>query len=80
MDIQLIIGLVLLVIFLTVVSICVPLTIKHERISYNKGTCPCCGNQLEHVDTDSQGGRLWMCMKHGCWYKTWVSYHCVDNK
>jgi tRNA(Ile2) C34 agmatinyltransferase TiaS len=48
-----------------------------ERKYYNKGICPKCGENLELVARDSQGGRGYKCPK--CEYITWVSYSLVDE-
>lgn len=48
-----------------------------DKISYNNGKCPCCGNELKLFDMDSQGGRGYTCPK--CGYTTWVSYN-VDKQ
>ena len=49
-----------------------------ERKAYNNGKCPKCGLKLRNFDTDSQGGRGYMC--DNCGYGTWVSYNCVDRR
>ena len=66
------------------VVVMVLLTIHREKLDYNHGICPRCGNQnvfiemrrLKKFDDDSQGGRGYKCDR--CGYVTWVSYDCVD--
>lgn len=48
-----------------------------ECMSFNGGTCIQCGGKLEYFDTNSQGGRGYMC--DSCDYTTWVSYTYVDR-
>lgn len=48
-----------------------------ERKSFNNGVCPKCGHKLRYFDTDSQGGRGYICDR--CLYDAWVSYNCVDR-
>lgn len=47
-----------------------------EKKHFNRGICPLCNGKLHNFDTDSQGGRGYIC-EH-CSYTTWVSYN-VDN-
>jgi predicted RNA-binding Zn-ribbon protein involved in translation (DUF1610 family) len=49
----------------------------NEAKDYNHGICPKCGNKLQFVDEDSQGGRGYVCRK--CGYVTWCSYS-VDEE
>jgi hypothetical protein len=63
--------------------------IKHERKAFNGGKCPHCGSDLKWEDSDSQGGRLWMCPSHYMkdeygeplcpGYSCWISYNHVDH-
>ena len=48
-----------------------------EKKSFHHGTCPHCKTLLKCFDTDSQGGRGYVCKN--CNYTTWVSYRCVDK-
>lgn len=48
-----------------------------EARDYNKGTCRRCGGHFHHFDTDSQGGRGYIC--DGCGLTTWVSHRIVDK-
>lgn len=48
-----------------------------EKKSYNNGIGPHCGDYFEHFDTDSQGGRGYICRR--CGYTTWISYN-VDSR
>ena len=50
---------------------------NHEKKKYNNGICRECGYPLRHFDTDSQGGRGYIC--DACKYSCWVSYN-VDKK
>lgn len=41
-----------------------------EKKTWNNGYCVKCGTEWEHRDTDSQGGRMYICgceKRHGCW-------------
>ena len=49
-----------------------------EKKSFNNGKCLICGYPLRNFDTDSHGGRGYICDR--CHYNTWVSYHSVDKK
>jgi DNA-directed RNA polymerase subunit RPC12/RpoP len=48
-----------------------------EARNYNHGFCQKCGNRLQLMDEDSQGGRGYLCRK--CGYVTWCSYS-VDKE
>lgn len=48
-----------------------------EKRNFNNGVCVHCGTSLRYFDTDSQGGRGYICDK--CGYATWVSYNRVDG-
>lgn len=48
-----------------------------EARNYNHGFCKKCGNRLQLMDEDSQGGRGYICRK--CGYATWCSYS-VDKE
>ena len=49
-----------------------------EKKEYNNGYCPHCGKKLLLFDTDSQGGRGYICEE--CGYCAWVSYPFVDKR
>lgn len=49
-----------------------------EKKDYNNGRCPKCDKPLRYFDTDSQGGRGYICDK--CGYTTWVSYGRIDRR
>lgn len=70
--VALIIFIVLLIILVTLTLLAITL----EKRNYNKGICKYCGKPLRHFDTDSQGGRGYMC---DCGYCVWISYPCVDK-
>ena len=63
---------------------------RHEKKIFNNGKCPHCGSDLKWEDSDSQGGRLWMCPSHYMkdehgnplcpGYGVWISYNGVDKK
>ena len=53
------------------------LAIIGEKQAYNNGVCKRCGNSLQYFDTDSQGGRGYMCK---CGYCVWVSYPLIDRR
>ena len=48
-----------------------------ERRDFNHGICPICGEKLKYFDSDSQGGRGYMC--YNDYYSAWVSYDSVDR-
>lgn len=48
-----------------------------ERRDFNNGVCKRCGGKLKYFDTDSHGGRGYMC--YDCYYTTWVSYKKIDK-
>lgn len=56
----------------------------NEWKDYNRGVCPWCGNELKHMSTDSQGGRLYGCSNDECVYICWISYpiekFCIRRK
>ena len=54
------------------------IAIRIEKISFNNGKCLICGTKLRHFDTDSHGGRGYICDR--CHYNTRVSYHSVDKE
>jgi len=72
------------VLFLLVVLICGSILawFREEDIkAYNRGRCKTCGGPLTHFDTDSQGGRgyvCYSCIPHN--YVCWISYPWVDHK
>jgi hypothetical protein len=49
-----------------------------EKKAFNDGICPHCGKPLEYYDTDSQGGRGYIC--NHCDYGCWVSWKCIDKE
>lgn len=61
---------------LVVFVIAIAVTRHSEAKSFNGGICPICKEKLRHFDTDSQGGRGYIC--DNCGYTTWISYN-VDN-
>lgn len=71
----------LLILTLLFVATSLTIHIYGEWFEFNHGKCPVCGEKLELADTDSQGGRLWVCpnMKYEH-YSCWVSYGLVDHK
>ena len=68
---SLIIGIVVLIVIFII-------GIFSEKKDYNNGICPKCNQRLHHFDTDSQGGRGYICDK--CNYTTWISYPFIDKK
>ena len=64
-------------ILLAIVVIGVLIVRRHEKKEYNNGICRECGYPLRHFDTDSQGGRGYIC--DACKFSCWVSYN-VDKK
>jgi hypothetical protein len=80
----------ILVGFILFVTIGITYTYKHEKKRFNGGKCPHCGSDLKWEDTDSQGGRLWICPTHYTMkdksgkplcpgYSCWISYNQVDR-
>ena len=43
-----------------------------ERLEWNHGYCPQCGNRWRYFDTDSHGGRGYEC--YCCGNVTWISW------
>lgn len=50
-----------------------------EAKKYNNGVCPLCGGDIEHFDTDSQGGRGYCCKKCRKYY-IWASWFRPPEK
>ena len=48
--------------------------------SYNNGVCKECGSPLTRFDTDSQGGRGYVCYSCEPFRYIWISYPWVDHK
>lgn len=48
-----------------------------ERNAFNRGVCRICGTLWRRFDTDSQGGRGYMC-GHG--HDTWCSWPGTDKE
>ena len=48
-----------------------------EKKDFNDGYCQYCGSKLRHFDTDSQGGRGYVCDK--CHYHLWISWKMIDK-
>lgn len=49
-----------------------------EKRDWNNGYCSECNTKWDHVDTDSQGGRMYRCNceeRHTCW----ISYNVDKN-
>ena len=49
-----------------------------EKKKWNNGYCSACNTRWEHRDTDSQGGRMYVCsceQRHSCW----ISYKVDKN-
>ena len=47
-----------------------------EKEDWNNGVCPWCGHNWRYFDTDSQGGRGYIC--DNCGRDIWISYN-VDK-
>jgi hypothetical protein len=45
---------------------------QSEKIEYNKGIYPKCGERLSYFDSDSQDGKGYIC--HQCEYTIWLSW------
>ena len=45
---------------------------QSEKIKHNKGICPKCGERLSYFDSDSQGGKGYICRQ--CKYTIWLSW------
>ena len=89
MSIYFSIAIFVAIILLFVIGI--PLAYRSEKKAFNNGKCPHCGSDLKWEDSDSQGGRLWMCPGHYTikdkygkplcpGYSCWISYGRVDKK
>jgi len=50
---------------------------KSDKNKWNNGECSRCKNKWEHFDTDSQGGRGYICNK--CKDIIWISYN-IDKE
>ena len=48
-----------------------------EKLAFNNGSCKHCNCHLRHFDTDSQGGRGYVCDK--CGHYIWISYNVDKN-
>lgn len=48
-----------------------------EAKDFNGGICRYCGNKLRFFDTDSQGGRGYIC--DNCGHAPWCSYNVDKN-
>ena len=62
--------------FLIVVFVCAYYSRKYEKMRWNNGICDICGTPFERFDTDSQGGRGYVCEHH---HYIWVSWPKVDQ-
>ena len=49
----------------------------YEKKVWNNGTCPVCGAEWRCIDTDSQGGRMYVC-NNGCTHCE-ISYNSIDR-
>ena len=67
----------IIIVAITFVLVLSVFSIHLEKKGFNEGFCPRCGTFLRQFDTDSQGGRGYICDK--CLYATWVSYKSVDK-
>jgi hypothetical protein len=61
------IGLVIIAVMLVGAFLCA----RSEKRDWNGGKCDCCGNDWEHFDNDSQGGRGYKCK---CIRYIWISW------
>lgn len=50
----------------------IPVFVLQDRRTWNGGVCRKCGGRLHHADTDSQGGKLWVCEQCHC--RFWTSW------
>lgn len=53
------------------------IAIFREKQEFNNGICPECYRKMRYFDTDSQGGRGYICTK--CKRVVWVSWPGVDK-
>lgn len=60
------------IVLLSIIAIAVIYTRTMEIKNYNNGKCPYCNHNFRFFDTDSQGGRGYICDE--CGYVCWVSY------
>ena len=49
---------------------------KHEKSAWNDGVCPDCITPFKHFDTDSQGGRGYVCQNQ---HYIWISWLSIDE-
>lgn len=67
----------IILIIMTIIFIAlVIMGIITEKRDYNKGICKICGEELKFFDTDSQGGRGYICPNN---HTVWVSYPLIDR-
>ena len=57
--------------------LCTAIAIHLEKKEYNNGICPECYRKMRYFDSDSQGGRGYICTK--CKRVVWVSWPGVDK-
>lgn len=71
------IKLVIIVGILIISATCILFARYLEKEDYNNGVCKVCGARLRHFDTDSHGGRGYICTT--CGRTCWISYN-VDGQ
>ena len=59
-------------IILVFVCLFIAFLIFLDKKNYNNGICTKCGGKLYHEDTDSQGGKMWVC--DSCKTTLWTSW------
>ena len=63
---------ILIIVILFVIAVGIGINIYFEYKHYNHGVCKYCGGKLLYIDSDLQGGRLYMCNRCQC--SVWVSW------
>lgn len=72
------VGIVLLIFFVVTLVAGTTWAFIYEKKMFNDGKCSHCGSDFRLFDTDSHGGRGYICRK--CRYTVWISYNSVDRK
>ena len=68
----------ILIIIFIIILIALFIFARHlEKIEFNNGICKTCNKKLRLFDTDSQGGRGYIC--DSCKHTVWISYSVDKN-
>lgn len=67
------VTIIFLIAFVAIWLGAIPVFVLQERKEWNNGVCRKCGGKLYHADTDSQGGKLWVCEQcHSGLWTSWI--------